>query len=190
MTSEDKHPGKNQRTRQNRIGIFLLVAIAVWFALQISRTDLLPKGTDAPNWSLSMADGSKKTLDMKEMRGNVAVIEFLSLGCPHCVREQGELSELLRKMEPKGVKVVGIVTGGEDVADIEDYNSQRRPDFPLVVDTGDVTSSYKVNSFPTIYVIDRQGKVADAHPGFWKLEDMAQAVAGAAADEKGPLIDN
>lgn len=177
MTYEEKNPSENKRRTQNRVGIFLLIAIAVWFAFQLKGGDLLKAGSDAPGWSLKVADGSKATLDLKDFQGKVLVLEFLSLGCPHCVREQGQLSELQRKMGPKGVAVVGIMAGGEDLEDIEDYVKERRPDFPIAVDSGAVTASYKVNSFPTIYVIDRQGKVAGGNVGYWKLEGMAETVS-------------
>lgn len=177
MTYEENSPSEKKRRIQNKIGIFLLIAIAAWFALQLGGGDLLKPGTAAPRWSLKSADGSKSALDLEDFRGKVLVLEFLSIGCPHCVREQSQLSELLRKMGSKGVAVVGVMAGGEDLEDIEDYVEERRPGFPIVVDSGAVSAAYKVNSFPTIYIIDREGEVAGGTVGYWKLEDMAEVVA-------------
>ena len=107
-----------QKKRQFRLGVILLTAIAVWLAYQMMERPLLAKGEAAPKWRLPLADGSKGVLSLDDMAGKVVVMEFLTLGCPHCVRQQKVLSELKRKKASSDVVVVGVMCCDEDLEEI------------------------------------------------------------------------
>jgi hypothetical protein len=44
-----------------------------------------------------------------------------------------------------------------------------------------------VRTLPTLYVLDRQGKITAAHNGFWPLTDIAAAV-NLALEEDGEAV--
>jgi peroxiredoxin len=175
--------GPQRRSTGNRwsfrLGLVLLVVLAGWLMWSMFGDDLLPVGTAAPPFELPLADGSGDTLSLADLDGRVVVLDFWSTTCPPCLREMEDLKVLWRRMKPRGVTVVGISTGGESPAQIDRFGKARGVDYPLVVDRGAVAAAYRVSSLPTLYVIDKTGRIAEAHGGYWPLDDVAVAVSRA-----------
>lgn len=162
-----------------RLGLALLVLLAGWLVWSMVGDSLLPEGSQAPTFDLPRADEPGESLSLAELEGRVVVIDFWSTTCPPCLRQMEDLKVVWRRMKPRGVTVVGISTGGESPAQIARFGNDRGVDYPLVVDRGAVTAAYRVSSLPTLYVIDRSGRVAAAHSGYWSLDDLALAVSEA-----------
>jgi peroxiredoxin len=162
-----------------RVGLAVLVVLGAWFAWSLAGDPLLPVGTRAPAFDLPLADGSGDTLSLESLQGRVVVLDFWSTTCRPCLREMEDLKVLWRRMKPRGVTVVGLSTGGESPAQIARFGKDRNVDYPLVVDPGRVAAAYQVRSLPTLYVIDREGRISAAHSGYWPLDDVAEAVSRA-----------
>jgi len=162
-----------------RLGLGLLVVLAAWFAWSMLGDPLLPVGSQAPPFELPLADGSGETLALADLEGRVVVLDFWSTTCRPCLREIEDLKVLWRRMKPRGVTVIGLSTGGESPAQIARFGKERGVDYPLVVDRGRVAAAYQVRTLPTLYVIDGSGRIAEAHSGYWPLDDVAAAVSRA-----------
>lgn len=176
----DAQPQPVPRRRwSSRLGIVLIAAIAVWLALNLFRDDLLPAGVEAPPFELQLAGEPGATLSLAELEGRVVVLDFWSTTCPPCLRQMEALKVLWRQMKPRGVTVVGLSTGGEPPSRIARFGRDRGVDYPLLVDPGSVAAAYRVSSLPTLYVIDRDGRIADSHSGYWPLEEVARSVSRA-----------
>jgi peroxiredoxin len=163
-------------SRSFRLGLALLVLLAAWLIWNMLGDNLLPVGSQAPAFELPLADGSGETLSLADLEGRVVVLDFWSTTCPPCLREMEDLKVLWRRLKPRGVTVVGLSTGGETPAQIARFGKDRSVDYPLVVDRGAVAAAYQVSSLPTLYVLDRDGRVAATHSGYWPLEDVAHEV--------------
>ncbi|MCP4680284.1 MAG: TlpA family protein disulfide reductase [Deltaproteobacteria bacterium] len=172
----DKHS-----TLQNRVGIIMLVIICIWFASRLWSDPLLQVDTIAPVWKLPLADGSGKMLRLEDLRGKAVVLDFWSTTCAPCRRQMEELDAIWRELEQKGAVIIGIAAGGEDVSEIVEFKKNKRIPYPLVVDSGTAAHAYKVRSLPTLYVLDKQGKIAAAHGGLWDRRDIVRAVTSALA---------
>ena len=150
--------------------------IIVYLVWSMSGGNLLDEGTPAPSWKLPSADGSGGSISMKDMEGEVIVLDFWSTTCAPCMRQMKDLEVIHRRMADRGVRVVGVACGGESVKRIEEFKKDRNVDYDLVVDEGETTMAYKVLSLPTIYVIGKDGKIAASHRGYWDAADLAKAV--------------
>ncbi len=158
------------------MGLVFLILAAAWLASQLWYSPLLDEGSEAPGWKLPLADGSGKLLELEKLQGKVVVIDFWSTTCPPCLREFEEIDAVLWQIESMGAVVVGIAAGGETVLEVREFKEKRHVDFQLVVDSGAIASAYRVNSLPTMYVIDKQGRISVAHRGFWDRKSIIQAV--------------
>ncbi|MCP4602518.1 MAG: TlpA family protein disulfide reductase [Proteobacteria bacterium] len=161
---------------QNRIGFILLVLIVIWFVSQLLYSPLLDEGSAAPDWKLPLAGGSGKSLELKDLYGRVVVIDFWSTTCPPCLREHEELNAISWQVEELGAIIVGIAAGGETVSEVEEFQNKRHTDFQLVVDSGTTAANYRVHSLPTLYIVNKQGKISTAHRGFWDRQSILRAV--------------
>jgi peroxiredoxin len=168
------------RTKQDvlsrRIGYGFLALIVIWIISRIAGGGLLDKGTPAPQWNLNRADGSGMRLSLAELRGKIVIIDFWSVTCPPCIRQIPELEAISRRLSTEGVAVIGIATGGESVDELEDFRKRKKISYTLLEGDGKTEDSYLVSSIPTLYIIDREGNIADSHRGYWDGESISDAV--------------
>ena len=151
---------------QSRIGIILLAVITIWTASRLWQGSLLGTGTPAPGWNLKVADERGNFLSLDELKGHVVVLDFWSTTCPPCIREIDELNALTAEHRDKPLRIVGITAGGETMEEVLAFKTRKNVGYPLVLDDGSVSNAYKVQSLPTVYILDKEGKIVFANRGF------------------------
>ncbi len=116
-----------------------------------------------------------RPLSMKELRGNVVVLDFWTFCCINCMHVMPVLNEIERRHEGEPLVVIGIHSGKFDAEKnherimqaIERYNITH----PVAVDDEmAIWSEYCISSWPTIVVIKPDGTVAAIAPGEPDLE--------------------
>jgi peroxiredoxin len=168
-----------------------LVAIgalfAFLFALQFLGSGTLSDGAVAPALSLPRADRPGERIELSRLRGKIVVLDFWSTTCAPCMSQIKVLDALARRMSSRGVEVVGVSAGGESFDEVAAFLKRRGAPYSIVVDAdGIVTDSYRVRGLPTLYIVDREGRIAASHVGFWPEDDLAEEVAdtlGAASED-------
>lgn len=136
-------------------------------------TGLLEKGQAAPDWSLLDASGKKVTLS--QLKGKVVLIDFWATWCTPCKMVMPSIQKLHEKYGNQGLVVIGISTFERD-GDPVKYMKDQKFNYMLLLKGDNVAESYKVQSIPTMYLIDKQGKIAHTELGAvenleTKLED-------------------
>ena len=162
----------------SRVFFAVLVLIVVWIVVTLWQGSLLAKGSEAPDWTLLSADGTGERISLKQYKGKVVVLDFFSTNCGPCIKAIPGLNSISEKMKEEDVVVIGIATPGESEAEIRMFARSYNTQYPLVIDkTGSVSSAYIVRALPTIYIVDRDGKVAEARGGFWQKTALEAAVS-------------
>jgi peroxiredoxin len=187
MKSDASHKKSKPATKRNlsfRLGIIALGLCVIWFITSLSgESNLLKVGTPAPEWTLGEPNARTRTLSLSQLKGKVVVFDFWSLNCPPCMQMVAELDAVSRKFSDKEVAIVGVSAWGESKHDVFRLKRGRSLDYHLLVGTGDVVRAYKVDSLPTLYIIDKKGEIARTHQGFWSRTAIAEAVAEVLDDE-------
>jgi peroxiredoxin len=140
-------------------------------AARQTATPLLPVGTTAPDYTLKTPQG--ETVALSQFRGKATLLEFFATWCPHCAAEAPHLRALDASLPKQRVAFVSVNADGEDPASIYAYHSYFGLQFPSLVDpssspgsfhrqgaAGPVTTAYRVQSYPTFYVLDPKGRIA------------------------------
>jgi peroxiredoxin/outer membrane lipoprotein-sorting protein len=110
----------------------------------------------APDFELKTLDGEHVRLS--DLRGKPVLLNFWASWCGPCRRELPELADVYDFYKAKGLVVYGINDEGRDAAR-EFYKKAFLP-FPTLDDSSrKVNGLYRVRSIPTIFLIDREGKV-------------------------------
>jgi thiol-disulfide isomerase/thioredoxin len=122
-------------------------------------------GDVAPPWRpLATVRGSVPAT-LAELRGRVVVMEFWASWCMPCRMTAPRLSAWQDRYGAQGLTVIGITMDAPEVAlqaSVEmgiDYAVLSDPD-------GETTRAYKAFSLPTLFVIDRAGKIRTAMVGY------------------------
>ncbi len=179
MTQKNEQNGNDPKPR-SRLWIVLLILLVGWFIYKMWQGNLLQEGTTAPLWRLPIADESSKMLGLEELRGKVVVLDFWSTTCPPCLSQMKELEVISRQTQTRDVVIVGIATGGESKREIAAFKKRNNVAYPLLVDAqGEIATAYQVIALPTLYILDRQGNVANAKRGFWDRESLLYAIGQA-----------
>jgi cytochrome c biogenesis protein CcmG/thiol:disulfide interchange protein DsbE len=118
----------------------------------------------APEFALKDADG--KTVKLSEYRGKVVLLNFWATWCGPCKIEIPWFMEFQQELKHRGFEVLGVAMDDEGWDIVKPYLEQRRVNYRNVVGTSAVADLYGgVESLPTTFKIDREGRVASVHIG-------------------------
>lgn len=125
---------------------------------------LLPKDTTAPGWRMETLSGD--TLSLEGFKGKLVLIDFFFKSCYGCMLAMPHLQTLYTKYKDKGLVVVGIDPKDGKMDNIPGLLSDRGVTFPVMLSNKEIVSDYRINGYPTTYLIDRNGKVIESFFGF------------------------
>ena len=132
-------------------------------ATQCTEFSKLLAGQTAPEISGENPKG--KRLSLKELKGNVVVIDVWGTHCIPCIAEIPHLHKLEEIYKGKPVKFVSIAMDSDKKQWIKFMEKKGMSGIQLIdVDAfkGDFRKRYEIKSIPRFIVIDQEGKIVDA----------------------------
>ncbi|MFZ5446985.1 MAG: TlpA family protein disulfide reductase [Myxococcota bacterium] len=146
--------------------VAVLLAGAVVLGWQEVNAGILPEGSPAPPLSVERVDGS--TASLESLRGKIVVVNFWATWCPPCREEMPYLLATVKELEPQGVTLVAI--SNDDVVGQREAVDRFLSAFPelrrfAAYGRPDVGHAWQVRALPSLYVLDREGKVLASHQG-------------------------
>ncbi len=129
--------------------------------------------------SFTAVDGKK--VDLADLRGKVVLIDFWATWCPPCVEEVPSLVETYEKYHSQGFEIVGISLD-EDKSALEKFTAENKMTWPQFFDgkgwENEVAQRFKIQTVPTLWLLDREGKLIDASPR-GRLNEAVEAALAA-----------
>ena len=155
-----------------KVFLGLLAALAVGGmvylgVLEARRAQLVPDGAAAPGFELQRHGGG--VLKLEEFRGQVVMLDFWATWCPPCREEMPALVKLAKEYESQGLVFLAASRDDGDMAPqlVDGFIRRHLPELkPYVVYANDdMARAFQVSALPTLYFLDREGKVMDAQRG-------------------------
>ena len=125
----------------------------------------------APLADLKLVDQNGEEHSLDEYRGKTVFLNFWATWCGPCQREMPEVQALYERYgENEGdLVVLGVANpktdsrpNNSDVseADVKAFIDERGITYPVLMDTtGEMFSGYRIRSFPTTFMIDKDGNI-------------------------------
>jgi peroxiredoxin len=135
-------------------------------AITVSKIVLLENQTrkPAPNFTLTDSTGAKITL--ASLKGKVVLLNFWATWCGPCQIEIPWFIEFNKTLKARGLAVVGVSMDEDGWKSVKPYLTAKKIDYPIVVGTEDIAKAYGgVDTLPSTFIIDREGKIAFSHNG-------------------------
>lgn len=130
--------------------------------------NLLMVGAEAPIWVLG--DDMDKEYRLSDYRGKVVMLVFWGSWCPWCAKAMPIIEDIHKKYGDLGLKVIGISCQEPNDANPRDYMRKNNYTFQLLVQGDNAAKDYNVTGFPTIYIVDKLGKISGVSVGY--TDDM------------------
>jgi thiol-disulfide isomerase/thioredoxin len=140
------------------ISLLLLVACGKEESKSIDK----PHRDEATAFTLRGLDGREYSLE--SARGNVVLLDFWATWCPPCKKEIPELISLYKKYKNEKFLLWGI--GLDNQAALESFSQKFGIPYPILLGTQEVQSAYGVRAIPTVFILDRLGRVAARFQGY------------------------
>lgn len=133
-------------------------------------------GELAPDFSLPSPDG-EELIALSDFRGRPVLVNFWATWCPPCRHEMPFLQQQYEARADIGLVVLAVDVGEEPLV-VQNYLRRTDLTFPVVLDLfGDIADYYRIITFPTTVLIDREGRIASIKRGAYSSEaDVARAV--------------
>ena len=123
-----------------------------------------PNRKPAPNFSLPDANGIRVTL--ADYKGKVVLLNFWATWCGPCKIEIPWFIEFNKTYQDRGFAVLGVSMDDDGWKSVKPYLAEKKIDYTVVVGNDQVSKSYgDIDSLPTTFIIDRDGRVAFVHMG-------------------------
>jgi cytochrome c-type biogenesis protein len=100
-----------------------------------------------------------KPFRLKELQGQVVLLNFWATYCIPCREEIPALNQLQHELEAQGLRIVGASLD-DSIDGVNDYQKEVvRFDYPVLVGGSDAKVKFAQSVLPTTYLIDRQGRI-------------------------------
>jgi len=136
-----------------------------------AKADNLPQKTTAKqnlpaayNFTLTTLEG--KTVTLADYKGKVLILDMWDTWCPPCRAEIPHFIELYKQYKSSGLEILGVAFGREGEAAVRKFGSDFGINYSSALANQDLMNGYgPVNSIPTTFVIDQNGKIYQKYIG-------------------------
>ncbi len=148
---------------------YIVTAVAVVlasFALPAtSPADLTPPNARKAVPSFSLIDSQGTPIKLSAYKGRVVLLDFWATWCTGCKVEIPWYMEFLDKYKDRGLSAVGVAMDEDGWTSVRPFLEEHKINYPIVIGSEDLGKRFGVNAMPVTLLIDRSGKIAEAHVG-------------------------
>lgn len=188
--AQNRRQARRKQKQQNRTTLFFAallmltgIGALIWMGVK-SVSDskysqespaLMQAGNQALDFELASLTGGNVALS--DYQGQIIIMNMWATWCPPCRAEMPELDQFYQTHKAEGV-VVLAVNGQESEGTVRPFIQANNFTFPVLLDLdGEVGRQYMARSFPTTYVIDRNGRIEHVKVGQISESELEQIVA-------------
>ncbi|WP_293745058.1 TlpA disulfide reductase family protein [uncultured Pedobacter sp.] len=161
------HNYTDYKINQKKFPDLSIATIPSHFSLPVKKQPVkfLENGVPAP--FLKAYDKKGNPLDTSVLKGKMVLINFSLIGCPHCVGAAQMLNRLQEKFKGRNLLILNIYPI-DPIETILKFDVKETVLSPSYTSDRSVVKSFPLDGYPSFYLIDMQGKVAQSYNGYYK----------------------
>lgn len=120
---------------------------------------------------------------LADYEGKVIFLNFWATWCPPCKQEMPDIQakyEYYQAHPEENVVILGVAApevGGEESLDnVKSFLEENGYTYPVLMDDGGLFSAYRIQSYPTTYMIDKEGKIFGYVQGMLSADMIDQII--------------
>lgn len=141
----------------------------------------------APNFSLKDADGN--AVNLADYRGKVVLVNFWATWCGPCEAEIPWFIEFEKKYKDQGFAVLGVSMDDDGWKSVRPYIASHKINYRIMIGSEVVSQQFgEIESLPTSFVLDREGRIAANHVGLVDKVDYQNEIVKLLQDPKSIAV--
>jgi cytochrome c biogenesis protein CcmG/thiol:disulfide interchange protein DsbE len=153
--------------------VLMLLAVIIAGCSKGDSGEGLSKG--APDFTLPAVDGSM--VSMSDYSGKVVLVDFWATWCPPCQEMIPVLSKLHKKYSDKGLVILGVSFDNEGLGTLGAFVHEKMIPYKVVMGDKKIGSAFGgVSSIPTLYMVDRDGRLVRKLTGYHSYSQLEEQV--------------
>lgn len=144
------------------IGFVLLLFLAV---TAYQSWDHVSSGEPAPQFDLALLDGDGERVTMESLHGKATLIYFWAPWCGVCEASSDNVTAV-REAVGDDYNVLSVALEYESLESVRGFVERNDVGYPVLLGDGETRQDYVVEAFPTIYVLDEEGRVDGSVVGY------------------------
>jgi len=148
--------------------IFSMENVPSWYRMTDwalpSFKQTLKADTIAPDWKLTSLTG--EVIQLSKLKGELVLIDFFYKACMPCMLALPVLQSLNDKYKNRGLHIIGINPVDKNKDDLKTFLEKRGISYKVLTDAEEAANNYRVSAYPTLFLIDKKGKIVFVHSGF------------------------
>ena len=135
------------------------------FTAQAALRNSLKKGSPIPHIAYNDPEGNK--IDINNFKGKYVLVDFWASWCGPCRKSIPEIKALYSKYKDKGFEVLSISVDTDVAAWKKAMHEEAMPwSQVLSPDKNKTMADFMISGIPTLYLVDREGKIVEKYVGF------------------------
>ena len=126
---------------------------------------MIAAGSSSPNWELRDLQGN--IVSNTRLKGKVTLIDFSFNACAACMLSIPTLKRLHEKYKGSDVRILTINTSDPKLSVIA-HTKKNDVNYSVLLNGSKVAKSFQVSSYPSFYLVDKNGMIAAAFKGYSK----------------------
>jgi thiol-disulfide isomerase/thioredoxin len=146
----------------------LFIQVVVFFVIfqglsMFRETSMLSTGEVMTSQNMVLSTLDDKTIELTNIN-KTTVIYFFAPWCQICHASIGNLQALYEKNDQ--LNVIAVALDYVDKQEVIDFSSQHQLTFPIALGTEQIKAHFKVQGYPSYYVIDEENTVIAKSMGY------------------------
>ncbi len=140
-------------------------------------------GTDVNNLApdFQTVTDTGESIHLSDLRGKVVILNFWATWCGPCRVEMPEFEKAYQNNQDRGFTILAV-NNKESLEQVTGFRNELGLNFPMVMDfAGSIQDMYGVFSYPSTFVLNRDGVIVSRHFGPLTAEDIQNLVKQALA---------